>query len=227
MTELPQERNRFQPPEAFFDPLPPLLTQAIAKVPRRPPVDGPPAIPLQVLCDMRRSPQVATLSYKISRVEALVASHRDMLFPWDLLQHHQRGISFCGSIGHKHFRVHNQPIPVFHQQVAAVTQLGLLALALTCHLGLRIGLRRMRLIRAPLPAEVYRRIALWSAKTSCSRRNARGSVQMARIFLTCVQQLKCLCEAEWACSRPTLTPWRNLSSGFSTMGELLRDGLQF
>jgi hypothetical protein len=44
---------------------------------------------------------------------------------------------------------------------------------------------------------------LWSAKTSCSRRNARGSVQMARIFLSCVQQLKCLCEAEWACSRPT------------------------
>jgi putative transposase len=39
---------------------------------------------------------------------------------------------------------------------------------------------------------------------------------MARIFLSCVQQLKCLCEAEWACS-----------PGFSTMGELLRDGLQF
>jgi hypothetical protein len=26
---------------------------------------------------------------------------------------------------------------------------------------------------------------------------------------------------------PHLTPWRNLCSGFSTMGELLRDGLQF
>lgn len=31
---------------------------------------------------------------------------------------------------------------------------------------------------------------VWSAKTSCSRRNAQGSVQMARIFLSCVQQLK-------------------------------------
>jgi hypothetical protein len=66
MTQLPQERNRFQPPEAFFDPLPPLLAQTIAKVTRRAPVDGAPAIPLQILCDMRRYPQVATLSHKIS-----------------------------------------------------------------------------------------------------------------------------------------------------------------
>ena len=57
MMQLPQERNRFQPPEAFFDPLPPLLAQTIAKVTRRTPVDGAPAIPLQILCDMRRYPQ--------------------------------------------------------------------------------------------------------------------------------------------------------------------------
>jgi hypothetical protein len=35
-------------------------------VTRRAPVDGAPAIPLQILCDMRRYPQVATLSHKIS-----------------------------------------------------------------------------------------------------------------------------------------------------------------
>src|SRR5215467_15495718 len=159
MTQLPQERYRLQPPKAFFDPLPPLLTQAIAKVTRRAPVNRTPAIPLQILCDMRGHSQVATLRHKISRVEPLVASHRHLLSSWYLLQHHQRGISFRGSIGHKHFRVHNQSIPVFHQQVAAVAQLGLLALAFARHLGLGIGLRRMRLIRAPLPPEVYRRIA--------------------------------------------------------------------
>src|SRR5207245_11656589 len=81
MTQLPQERNRFQPPEAFFDPLPPLLTQTIAKVTRRAPVDGAPAIPLQILCDMRRYPQVATLRHELSRVVALVASHPLMLSP--------------------------------------------------------------------------------------------------------------------------------------------------
>jgi hypothetical protein len=31
--------------------------------------------------------------------------------------------------------------------------------------------------------EIAVRALLWSAKTSCSRRNAQGSVQMARIFL--------------------------------------------
>jgi Tol biopolymer transport system component len=42
----------------------------------------------------------------------------------------------------------------------------------------------------------------WSAKTSCSRRNAQGSVQMARIFLSCVQQLKCLCEGDRQSCQP-------------------------
>ena len=101
MTQLPQERNRLQPPKTFFDPLPPLLTQSIAQVTCRAPVNRAPAIPLQVLCDRRSHSQVATLRHKISRVEALVASHRHLLSSPDLLQHHQCGISFRGSIGHK------------------------------------------------------------------------------------------------------------------------------
>ena len=67
---------------------------------------------------------------------------------------------------------------------------------------------------------------LCSAKTACSLRNAQGSVQMARIFLSCVQQLKCLCEAEWGMFSSQMTPGRNLCSAFSTRSELLWDGLQ-
>jgi len=50
---------------------------------------------------------------------------------------------------------------------------------------------------------------------------------MARIFLSWVQELKCLCEAEWAMFSSHLTSWRNLCSAFSTMWELLRDSVQF
>ena len=49
---------------------------------------------------------------------------------------------------------------------------------------------------------------------------------MTRIFLSCVQQLKCLC-AEMDMFSSHLTSWRNFCSAFSTMWELLRDSLQF
>ena len=45
MMQLPQERNRFQPAKAFFDPLPFLLTQTITKVTRRAPVNRASTIP--------------------------------------------------------------------------------------------------------------------------------------------------------------------------------------
>src|SRR5258708_12462206 len=39
------------------------------------------------------------------------------------LQHQQRGVALRRAIGLQSFRVHDQPIFVFHQQMAAVTQL--------------------------------------------------------------------------------------------------------
>src|ERR1700746_1885825 len=47
MTQLPQECNRFQPPKAFFDSLPPFLPHEIAVVTRRAPVNRAPAISFQ------------------------------------------------------------------------------------------------------------------------------------------------------------------------------------
>src|SRR5215469_16905328 len=51
------------------------------------------------------------------------------------------------------------PVAVLHQQIPAVTQLRLLALALARHPCLRIGLRLMRFVRPLLPSKVHGRVA--------------------------------------------------------------------
>src|SRR5215831_14897651 len=51
------------------------------------------------------------------------------------------------------------PCAVLHQQIPVVTQLGFLALAFACQLGIRVRLRCVRLVGPLLPVEIYRRIA--------------------------------------------------------------------
>ena len=49
MTHFPQQRDRLQPPETFFDALPLLLADGIARVTRGTRIDGAPASPPIVL----------------------------------------------------------------------------------------------------------------------------------------------------------------------------------
>src|SRR5712692_3287759 len=65
MPYLPQQRDRFQPAEAFFDALPLLLTEGIAGMMRRPSIDRTPTTPSQVLRHMRSHSQMPTLSHEI------------------------------------------------------------------------------------------------------------------------------------------------------------------
>src|SRR5258708_24094399 len=58
MPYLPHEGNRLQPAEAFFDPLPLLLADGVARVSRRAAIDRAAAPPSQVLRHMRRHPQI-------------------------------------------------------------------------------------------------------------------------------------------------------------------------
>src|SRR5712692_3686045 len=57
MPYLPQQRDRLQPPETFFDALPLLLAEPIPFMARRPPINRAPAPPLLVLRHVRRDPQ--------------------------------------------------------------------------------------------------------------------------------------------------------------------------
>jgi hypothetical protein len=113
--------------------------------------------PRRVLRHVRHDPHMSTFLHEISRVESLVSAHGYRVRSWNPLQHH-RCIALRRPVGLKYFRVHVQSIAIFHQQVPAVTQLGLLAPALARQQGLGIGLGFVRSIR-PLATKVQRGIA--------------------------------------------------------------------
>src|SRR5713226_552237 len=76
LPQLAHQRNRFQPAETFFDPLPLSLADGITLVPRRSSIDRAAAASLVVLCHVRRHPQMPTLLHKIPRVESFRSEER-------------------------------------------------------------------------------------------------------------------------------------------------------
>jgi hypothetical protein len=94
-----------------------------------------------VLRHMRR--QMPAFGHKPARVESLVAAHRHRFPPPRFLQHQQRGVALRRAVGLQSFRIHDQSVLVFHQQIAAGTQLRLLALAFACQKGILIGGREV------------------------------------------------------------------------------------
>ena len=75
MTHFPQQRDRLQPPETFFDALPLLLADGIARVTRGTRIDGAPASPPIVLRHGGCDPQMAALGHEIRRVISPKCSH--------------------------------------------------------------------------------------------------------------------------------------------------------
>jgi len=73
MPHFPQQRDRLQPAEAFFDPLPLLLAEAIGGVPRRPRINRAPAPPSVILRDVRRHVQMPALGHEPDRVKPFVS----------------------------------------------------------------------------------------------------------------------------------------------------------
>src|SRR5437667_6046448 len=159
MPHFAQQGDRLQPAETLFDALSLLLTETIAGMLCRAPVDCAPTAPCQVLRHMGRHSQMSTLGPEIPSVEALISAYGHRLRSRNLLQHHQRRIALCPSVGHEHFCGDDQSVAILDQQIPAVAQLGLLPITFARQLRLGIGLRCMRLIRPPLAAKAHRGIA--------------------------------------------------------------------
>jgi hypothetical protein len=159
MPDLPHQSDRFQPAEAFFDPLPLLLAGwrspsaawcgHRSRYHRAVPGSAPRAA----------HPQMAALLHKPERVIAFVASHRQRLRAGKSFHHDQGCIAFCGPVRLENLRVYDQSVAVLHQQIAAVTQLRLFPATFARQQGVGIGLGLMRFVRALLSAEVHRGIA--------------------------------------------------------------------
>src|SRR6266446_1790089 len=103
MPHFAQQGDRLQPAETLFDALSLLLTETIAGMLCRAPVDCAPTAPCQVLRHMGRHSQMSTLGHEIPSVEALISAHGHRLPSRNLLQHHQRRIALRPSVGHEHF----------------------------------------------------------------------------------------------------------------------------
>src|SRR5450759_3173735 len=141
MPYFPQQCDRFQPAETFFDALPLDLADAIACMLSRAIVNGASASPFVVLRHVRSHLQIPALGHKVECVIALVPTCGHPLRSRKLLQHHQRRVALRCPVGLEYFARHDQSVAILHQQVSAGTQLVLLARAFARQLGLGIGLR--------------------------------------------------------------------------------------
>ena len=74
MPHLPHQGDRFQPAEAFFDPLPLSLAHGIARMPRGAAIERAAARPGMILRQVRRHPQIPAFFHKVPRVESLIAT---------------------------------------------------------------------------------------------------------------------------------------------------------
>src|SRR5208282_5232248 len=89
MAHFPQQRDRLQPSETFFDALPLSLADFIAGVARSTCVNGATACSPIILLHVRVYSQMATFGHEIRSVISLVPAHGHWLRTRNLLQHDQ------------------------------------------------------------------------------------------------------------------------------------------
>src|SRR5262249_40147149 len=108
-------------------------------------------------------------------VESLVTSYRHTRASRKVLQHLQRRIALRDPVGFPHPAVHYQSVAILYQQIPAVAQRGLLALALPRQLGIRITLRLVRLLRTLFTMKIHcgiSRVVRWRRTFLISAENS-------------------------------------------------------
>jgi hypothetical protein len=159
MSQLAHQGDVFQTPEAFLDSRSLSLADCVTGMPCRASVDSATAAPPCVARHVRRHTKMTAPDHELCRVKTLVTADRHAPRSGDLLQHQQRGIPLCASVGLQQLCIHDQTVAILHQQTATVAQLRLLARALARQLRIWIGLRRVRLIAAVLTVKIHGRIS--------------------------------------------------------------------
>jgi len=81
MSHLAHERDRLQPAEAFFDPLPLSLADGITRMTPRATINRAAATPFLVLRHVRHNPEISALGHKPERVKPFVSAHGHRLLP--------------------------------------------------------------------------------------------------------------------------------------------------
>ena len=144
----------------YFDQFAFALTDGIPDMPRGAPVDRA-APPTGVLRHMGRHLPLSEVSHAALGVVPLVRRQGARLEASFARLVHQiwHGVSFSGAGRLAQLKVHHEAVAVLHQRVTCVRQTGFFAFAFPGHARLGISRALVRLIRAPLTAEVDGRIA--------------------------------------------------------------------
>ena len=156
MPGLPQQRDRLQPPEDLLHELALLLADRVARVPRRAPVDG--TAPVRgVLGDMRGDAPGPERRDEVAGVVALVGPEGGARS--QAADQRPRRLALGRPGGQRHAGPDRQPMPILHEDMPVVAELGFPAPAFAHQPRLGIGRRDMGGIRAPLAMEIHRGIA--------------------------------------------------------------------
>lgn len=116
MTQFSEAADRFHSAEALLDELPLLLTDDVARMPRRARIDRAVAPRrVGVLGDMRRRAQVAQLADEEPVAICLVARHRNPMIAGHMGHHFEAGIAFAVAVRGRDHRIDDQARAVLHQ----------------------------------------------------------------------------------------------------------------
>lgn len=110
ITELSQQRGRFQPAKAFLNPLPIILADSVAGLASGAPVDSAPATTPHALRHVWRDTQVPTLRHKLRGFKSLVVAYGHAHRSRKLFQQRQSRQVRGGAIGFPYLACHHQPV---------------------------------------------------------------------------------------------------------------------
>src|SRR5581483_12298735 len=147
--------DSFHPSECAFNQRALLLTDGVTFVAGSTSVDR--AAPtIVVLRNMRTHVHLPQGLYEVVGVVTLVGAHgADRLsLPATLMYHQQRRVPFGETIGCRGHRPDDQAIAILHQHMPQIAHPRFLSAPFAIQLCFGIGLRFMRIVASPLPAEV-------------------------------------------------------------------------
>src|SRR5215468_7568563 len=154
---LAQEPDGFEPAQDFLDALAFPLTHSVAVVARGAPIDRTRTM-RRVLGYVRRHLKQPEGLDEVPRVIAFVGAHCDPACCRPVAQHLQRPRALAVAAGPRHAALDGQAVPVVHEHVPLVDELGLVALGLAEQSRVGIGGRAMGDVTPPLAVEVYGRV---------------------------------------------------------------------
>ena len=155
MTGFAQPGHGFEPAVDLFYAFALLLTEGIAGMASGARIDDAGRLAREV----RRDLMLAQLQDKLLAVIALVRAQRHPLPALDSFHQRDRRFNFRTTRGWGYAAVDRQPIAIFHQHVARITELGFLARPLAGQPGGGIGGGLVRIVAAPFAVEVDARVA--------------------------------------------------------------------